>query len=128
VIERLSLEDLHEALTALGCEGLVRDRGLLESALAQPFQSVCGQDAYPDVHLKAAAVLRAVQRNHPLIDGNKRLVLVAALFVLADEDWICTASQRERADLVLSVADHTLDDVERIADWWHQHTRYLPPE
>ncbi|GAA4908173.1 death-on-curing protein [Stackebrandtia albiflava] len=55
----------------------VRDYGLLESAAARPQASVFGDDAYPDLHHKAAALLHSLARNHPLVDGNKRLAWVA---------------------------------------------------
>lgn len=51
----------------------VRDYGLLESALARPQASVFGQDAYPDVWQKAAALMESLARNHAMVDGNKRL-------------------------------------------------------
>ncbi|MFD4403315.1 type II toxin-antitoxin system death-on-curing family toxin [Nocardia sp. NPDC058499] len=55
----------------------VRDYGLLESALARPQASVFGQDAYPDLWQKAAALMESIARNHAMIDGNKRLAWYA---------------------------------------------------
>ena len=55
----------------------VRDYGLLESALARPKASVFGQDAYPDLGHKAAALMESLARNHALVDGNKRLAWYA---------------------------------------------------
>ena len=67
MIEYLDLEDLLEvARRAVGEDVAVRDYGLLESALARPRASVFGQDAYPDVHRKAAALLQSLARNHAL--------------------------------------------------------------
>ena len=70
-------------------EVLVRDHGLLSSAVARPQASAFGEDAYPDLESKAAALLQSLVRNHPLIDGNKRLGLlsndVAYDFVIAVE-------------------------------------------
>ena len=60
---------------------IVRDWGLLESAVHRPQSIVFGQEVYPDVHTKAAALLESLTRNHPLIDGNKRLgIRASALF------------------------------------------------
>ncbi|MER5733766.1 Fic family protein [Streptomyces sp. NPDC002138] len=56
----------------------VRDYGLLDSALARPRSSVFGQDAYPDVWEKAAALMESLARNHGLVDGNKRIAWYAA--------------------------------------------------
>ncbi|MER7998562.1 MULTISPECIES: type II toxin-antitoxin system death-on-curing family toxin [unclassified Streptomyces] len=55
----------------------VRDYGLLDSALTRPQSSVFGQDAYPDVWRKAAALMESLARNHALVDGNKRLAWYA---------------------------------------------------
>lgn len=70
----LDLEDLLVvAGHAVGGAPQVRDYGLLESALARPRSTVFGQDAYPDLWSKAAALLESLGRNHALVDGNKRL-------------------------------------------------------
>lgn len=55
-----------------GGQGL-RDLGLLESAIAQPRQTFGGQDLYPDLPAKAAALGFSLIANHPFIDGNKRV-------------------------------------------------------
>jgi len=71
----LTLEELlHVVERTLG-EALVRDHGLLESALARPQTSVFGDDAYPTVEEKAAALLHSIARNHALVDSNERLPL-----------------------------------------------------
>jgi len=75
----LSLEDLLRI--AVKIQGVsppqVRDYGLLDSAAARPQASVFGDDAYPSLDEKAAALLHSLARNHTLIDGNKRLAWVA---------------------------------------------------
>ncbi|MGH3679437.1 MAG: type II toxin-antitoxin system death-on-curing family toxin [Natronosporangium sp.] len=60
----------------------VRDVGLLESALMRPSSSAFGQDAYPDLWSKAAALLHSIIRNHPFMDGNKRTSVNLALAFL----------------------------------------------
>lgn len=60
----------------------VRDVGLLESALMRPASSAFGQDAYPDLWSKSAALMHSVIGNHPLIDGNKRTSVALALAFL----------------------------------------------
>lgn len=78
----LDLEDLlHIARRTLG-DYAVRELGLLASAADRPRVSAFGDDAYPTVHDKAAALLHAVARNHALVDGNKRLALAATLAFL----------------------------------------------
>jgi death-on-curing protein len=66
----LTIEDALQVLDRYGFHA--RDAGLLASALARPATVVGGVDAYPELELKAAALLESVLRNHPLIDGNKR--------------------------------------------------------
>ncbi len=61
----------------------VRDIDLLLAAEQRPQASAFGQDAYPTLHEKAAALLHSIARNHPYKDGNKRTATVAALFLLA---------------------------------------------
>ena len=58
---------------AIGGEPLVRDYGLLESALARPRTTVFGEDAYGPMFLKAAALMHSLVSNRALVDGNKRL-------------------------------------------------------
>ena len=70
--EYLGLEDVLSLVRRLGI-GPVRDLGLLDSALARPRSSAFGEDAYPTLELKAAALLHSLCANHPLVDGNKRL-------------------------------------------------------
>ncbi|WP_406722769.1 Fic family protein [Streptomyces althioticus] len=72
----LTLPELLNLAKRLG-EEAVRDYGLLDSALARPQSSVFGQDAYPDVWQKAAALMESLARNHALVDGNKRLAWYA---------------------------------------------------
>jgi len=79
--EYLDLEDLLSMVRALGI-GPVRDLGLLDSAAARPRASAFAEDAYPTIELKAAALLHSLARNHPLVDGNKRLTWNATWFFL----------------------------------------------
>lgn len=73
-VEYLDLDDLLILATALlGDPPPVRDVGLLGSAAARPQTTVFGEDAYPDLWAKAAALLLSLVKNHALVDGNKRL-------------------------------------------------------
>ncbi|KHK95809.1 death-on-curing protein [Microbacterium mangrovi] len=68
--EYLALDDALHISARLGFH--VRDAGLLASALARPATTLFGDDAYPSIGLKAAALLESIVRNHPFVDGNKR--------------------------------------------------------
>ena len=51
---------------------MLRDFGMLDSAVMRPQASAFGDDAYPTIHEKATALLHGLARNHPFVDGNKR--------------------------------------------------------
>lgn len=77
--------DLEDALQLISRAGFyVKDLGLLGSALARPKTTVFGEDAYPSLELKAAALMHSVIKNHPMVDGNKRtswFTVTAFLFI-----------------------------------------------
>ncbi|MFJ2702191.1 type II toxin-antitoxin system death-on-curing family toxin [Streptomyces sp. NPDC087428] len=75
-MQYLTMPELLSLAKRLGAAE-VRDYGLLDSALARPQSSVFGQDAYPDVWQKAAALMESLARNHALVDGNKRIAWYA---------------------------------------------------
>jgi death-on-curing protein len=83
VIDYLTVHDLMVvARRVVAGELAVRDTGILASAAARPQTSVFGEDAYPGVWEKAAALMESLGRGHPLIDGNKRLAWTATWFFL----------------------------------------------
>jgi death-on-curing protein len=111
----LTLEELlFVAERTLGPDVAVRDLGLLESAVARPQATAFGQDAYPDLHTKAAALLLSICKNHALIDGNKRLALAGALAFLGMNGWQLTLTNDEAYDLVIAVACGDLVDAEDV--------------
>ena len=117
MIEYLDLDDLLEvAGAAIGEDVAVGDYGLLESALARPRASVFGKDAYPDLHLKAAALLHSLARNHALIDGNKRLAWTACRTYLAINDHWITAPEDDRFNFVIEVATGRIPELDKIAE------------
>jgi death on curing protein len=111
----LDLDDLlHVAARTLGSVE-VRDAGLLESALARPRSSAFGEEAYPSIHAKAAALLHSLARNHALVDGNKRLALAATIAFYGLNGMRLTLTNDEAYDLVIAVAAGDINDVEPIA-------------
>ena len=93
-IEFLDIDDVIELATRLlGDPPPIRDIGLLGSAVARPRTSAFGEDAYPDLWTKAAALLQSVVKNHALVDGNKRL------------GWLATAVFSEINGIEISSAD-----------------------
>ena len=112
--EYLDLEDSLSMVRALGI-GPVRDLGLLDSAAARPRASAFAEDAYPTIELKAAALLHSLARNHPLVDGNKRLSWLAVVVFLDLNDYEVTLSDEEAFQLVMDVAcgDIELEEIVR---------------
>ena len=114
----LNLEILIEALEETGF--YIKDVGLLDSALARPKTTVFGEDAYPTLELKAAAMVHSIIKNHPMVDGNKRSSWFALQAFLAINGFRCLATTDESFDFVLGVATDQLD-LEQIASWIAQH-------
>jgi death-on-curing protein len=115
-VEFLDLDDLLMlARRLLGDPPPIRDVGLLESAAARPQTTVLGQDAYPDLMTKAAALLQSVVKNHALVDGNKRLGwLSTAVFLSINGVDVTAATNDDVYDLVIAVASSSLS-IEEIA-------------
>lgn len=108
----LDLDDLlHVAARAIG-DVQIRDVGLLEAALARPLATAFGEDAYPTMHGKAAALLHSLARNHGLVDGNKRLALAATIAFYGLNGFRLTLSNDEAYDLIVAVASGEVDAVE----------------
>ena len=106
--EFLDLEDLLLFTQLLGV-GPVLDAGLLDSAAARARSSAFGRDAYPTLELKAAALLHSLCGSHALVDGNKRLALLATATFLRANGHPFALTQDEAFDLVMAVAEGTLD-------------------
>lgn len=112
----LELEDLLEAAAAAtGRRPDVRDIGLLQAAVARPQASAFGEDAYPGLDQKAAALLHSIVASHPLVDGNKRLGWVALRLFYRMNGTDIHPPADEAFDLVVGVAAGTIDDVAAIA-------------
>jgi death-on-curing protein len=108
-----------EQLAEHGGRPGIRDMGLLESALVRPLNRA----AYADVTVfdLAAAYAFGIVRNHPLVDGNKRVALLAAALFLIEHDVEISASDDAVVTSVLSLADGSLDE-EGFALWLHNNT------
>jgi len=105
--EFLDVDDLIElARRILGDPPPISDIGLLGSAAARPQTSAFGEDAYPDIWSKAAALLHSIVKNHALVDGNKRLGwLATAVFLEINGVGVSSATNDDVYQLVTSVAE-----------------------
>ena len=114
---------LHQALVGqFGGASGVRDRGVLESAVARPAMTFGGEDLYDDLAAKAAAVMHSLVLNHPFVDGNKRIGVAAAEFFLEWNVSTLDASDEELAPLTLAVAEGKVA-VEALTIWFRQRLR-----
>ena len=100
---------LHEQLIAEtgGSSGL-RDEGMLDSALNAPFQTFGGEDVYPSLQQKAARLCFGLVKNHPFLDGNKRIGAHVMLVFLALNGIELQHTQTELSDVILQLAAGTI--------------------
>ena len=105
-VEFLDLDDVVDlAIALLGDPAPIREIGLLGSAVARPRTTAFGEDAYPDIWTKAAALLHSIVKNHALVDGNKRLGwLATAVFLEINGVEISRAANDDVYDLVIDIA------------------------
>lgn len=128
MIIHLSLAQVAELQTALleafgGLAG-IRERSGLEAAVARPAMTFGGEDLYPDVPSKAAALLHSLVLNHPFIDGNKRLGAAAAELMLEINGVALPAADEELEGITLATARGELS-AEALAIWFRQRARAL---
>jgi death-on-curing protein len=102
-----------------GLKGL-HDEGLIKSALARPMHSVMGEDAYPDVFSRAAALLDAIAKNHGFRDGNKRTAMAAAALYLEQNDIKVVFTNQEYEDIMLHVVNDK-PSIDEIKEWLERH-------
>ncbi|HAP88375.1 MAG TPA: death-on-curing protein [Arthrobacter bacterium] len=102
--------DIEDALQVIDQYGFhIRDVGLLASALARPATTVMGAEAYPELAMKAAALLESVARFHPLIDGDKRTAWTLMVLLLWINGYRHDFTTDEGFDLVVGVAAGTVE-------------------
>ena len=114
--EYLDLDDLLAAAdAAVGSRADVRDVGLLQAVVARPQATAFGEEAYPTLDQKAAALLQSIVAGHPLVDGNNRLGWVAIRLFYRLNDADVRPTPDEAFELVVSVASGDRRDVTEIA-------------
>jgi death-on-curing protein len=102
----------------------IRDRGALESALAQPRMTFGGEDLYPTLVDKAAAIGFSLVMNHPFIDGNKRIGHAAMEVFLVMNGYEIDADVDEQEVIILSLASGELER-EAFTQWLKNHVKVI---
>lgn len=119
--------ELHRRLVAqTGGATALRDLGALESAVAQPRMTFGGEDLYPDLPAKAAAMGFSLIRNHPFLDGNKRIGHAAVETFLVLNGFELDAPVPEAEQVVLEVAQGMRERAVFV-EWIRSHLRPLSP-
>lgn len=111
----------HEEVEKFGGSHGVRDLDLLDSALHRPQSSFMGEDLYPTLFRKAAALMHSILLNHPFIDANKRTSVAAMAYFLHLNGYNIAAEQKELVELALKV-ESKLIDLEQISQWLKEHS------
>ena len=124
MVQFLSLDDVLEShaeqIAAYGGSDGIRNVGLLESALAQPAAMFGGQYLHADVFEMAAAYLFHIVKNHPFLDGNKRVGLEAALLFLEINRLSVETTDELLVEIVLQTAEGQITK-QQIAEFLRRH-------
>lgn len=120
-LSKLQILLLHEQLIAeTGGTPELRDEGMLDSALNSPFQTFGGEDVYPSLHQKAARLCFSLVKNHPFVDGNKRIGTHVMLVFLALNGIELQYMQTELSDVILQLAAGSIRSSD-LLDWLLTH-------
>jgi death on curing protein len=116
----LTLEQIlaihYDQIEGYGGSHGIRDLPLLESAIERPQASFMGEDLYPDVFTKAAALMHSMALNHPFLDGNKRTATVSTAAFLHFNGWDIKVNQDELIEISLNVESKKWDQ-EALVNW-----------
>ncbi len=121
ILSKEQVLKLHTSLikTTGGSNG-IRDEGMLDLALNNPFQSFGGKELYPSIQAKAARLCFGLVKNHAMLDGNKRLGAHTMLVFLALNGYELSYSQKELSDVILALASGDIGEKE-ILQWIIEH-------
>jgi len=98
----------------------IRDKNSLDSALNRPYQTFEGQDLYPSIIEKLAALIESIIKNHPFNDGNKRLGYTLCRLVLLENKMDLDAKEDDKYSFIIQIAENKLN-FDEISDWLKKH-------
>lgn len=105
-----------------GVDG-IRDENLLESAIYAPFQTFAGDELYPTTIEKAARLGYGLVKNHPFIDGNKRVGTHAMLVFLELNNFFAEYDDKDLIEIIFRIADNSLDYSDLLR-WLKKHIEF----
>ncbi len=122
MIKRKEVIEIHKILIERfgGTDG-IRDNELLESALHRPNHTFEAKELYPTPVAKASAILESIVKNHPFLDGNKRIGYVLARLTLMKYGLDIKAGEEDKYQFVIAVSKGILD-YDQIKEWFEVHT------
>lgn len=121
ILSKEQVLELHANLIkATGGSNGIRDEGMLDLALNNPFQSFGGKELYPSIQAKAARLCFGLVKTHAMLDGNKRLGTHVMLVFLALNGYELYYSQKELCDVILALASGDIGE-EEILQWIIEH-------
>lgn len=118
----LNLDAFVESLNEVGF--VVRDAGLLASALERPHTTLFGKEVYPTLPHQAAALGQAIAKYRPMLDGNKRSAWIAMNVFLELNGYDVEATTDDAFELMLDIANDRVE-LDEIAGWIEQRIRTL---
>ena len=112
-----AIVDLHALqITEHGGAAEIRDRAALESALARPRQIYSYSNTKPDIPKLAASYAWGISKNHPFVDGNKRMALIAMGVFLGLNDYFLDAREHDAFEMMMALADGVISEPD-LAQW-----------
>ena len=123
ILSKGQILKIHASLiSATGGSAGIRDEGMLDLALNNPFQSFGGKELYPSIQAKAARLCFGLVKNHAMLDGNKRLGAHVMLVFLALNGYELSYGQKELSDVILALASGDIGEKE-ILQWIIEHQK-----
>lgn len=114
----------HDQIERYGGSHGIRDLALLESAVQRPRSSFMGEDLYPDIFDKAAALIHSILLNHPFLDGNKRTSMASGAALLFLNGYELKVDQEEFVDVALAIESKKMN-LAQISKWLKDHSRRI---
>ena len=100
----------------------VRDLGLIESAVERPRMTFDGKDLYPDIFLKAAALMHSLLKNPAFVDGNKRTAYSSCGIFLKLNGYKLENMHKRSLEFAMNVENNSLE-LEQISKWLKKHSK-----